>query len=60
MASRVPEVERALPRAKLRPASKLGALTAMVVGQLVEFEVRLDEDVATGWEPPPSTFWQPP
>ena len=43
--SRLPGAERLTAR-RITSGSKLGALTAMVVGQLVEFEVSLDEDVA--------------
>src|ERR1700733_2611623 len=45
MTSRVPEVDRFTAR-RIASASKLGALTATVVRQLVEFEASLDEDVA--------------
>lgn len=45
MASRLPEVERFTAR-RIASDSKLGALTASVVRQLVEFETSLDEDVA--------------
>jgi AraC-like DNA-binding protein len=45
MASRLPEVERFTAR-RIVSASKLGALTATVVRQLIEFETSLDRDVA--------------
>ncbi len=45
LVSRLPEVERFTAR-RIASASKLGALTATVVRQLVEFETSLDEDVA--------------
>jgi AraC-like DNA-binding protein len=45
MVSRLPEVEHFTAR-RIAAASKLGALTATVVRQLVEFETSLDEDVA--------------
>jgi AraC-like DNA-binding protein len=45
MASRLPDVERFTAR-PIASRSKLGALTAAVVRQLVEFETSLDEDIA--------------
>jgi AraC-like DNA-binding protein len=45
LASRLPEVERFTAR-RITSASKLGALTATVVRQLVDFEDALDDDVA--------------
>jgi AraC-like DNA-binding protein len=45
MASRLPELERFTAR-RIASSSKLGALTAVVVSQLVEIEASLDEDVA--------------
>src|ERR1700756_1369508 len=45
MVSRLPEVERFTAR-RIASASKLGALTATVVRQLVEFDTSLGEDVA--------------
>jgi AraC-like DNA-binding protein len=45
MISRLPDMERFTAR-RIASASKLGALTATVVRQLVEFETSLDEDVA--------------
>jgi AraC-like DNA-binding protein len=45
MVSRLPEAEQFTAR-RIASTSKLGALTATVVRQLVEFEASLDEDVA--------------
>src|SRR5260370_18089398 len=45
MASRLHDVERFTAR-PIASASKLGAMTATVVRQLVEFETSLDEDIA--------------
>jgi AraC-like DNA-binding protein len=45
MASRLPEAER-FTASRIASVSKLGALTATVVRQLVQFETSLNEDVA--------------
>jgi len=45
MASRLPEAER-FTASRIASGSKLGALTATVVRQLVQFETSLNEDVA--------------